>query len=336
VTRYAVVGAGAIGGTLAFALARDGHDVVVVDADVEHVRAIQAHGLIVRAADGTQRAARLPALTPDRIGTLAPLRRVILAVKSQATGPAVEAIAPHLDADGYIACVQNGMNAPRVAERVGSGRTVAAFVNFAADVVGAGVIGEGGPGALVVGEGDGRASSRVEALVADLQAWGPARSSTNVPGYLWSKMGYAAMLVATSLVDDDMADVIDRHRGVMHRLVREVFSVAQSEGIRLEAFDAFDPTGYVPGAHATAAELATDRLTAWLHTLSKKRSGIWRDIAVRHRPTEVPFQYAPILARATQARVEVPALRALLETLRRVEAGDAPMGDGLVEAIARA
>ncbi|GAA1885635.1 2-dehydropantoate 2-reductase N-terminal domain-containing protein [Lapillicoccus jejuensis] len=37
---HAVVGAGAIGGTLAHHLARSGHQVNIVDADAEHVAAI--------------------------------------------------------------------------------------------------------------------------------------------------------------------------------------------------------------------------------------------------------------------------------------------------------
>ena len=46
--QYTVVGAGAIGGTLAYHLARAGHHVTVIDTDAEHVAAIADHGLVVR------------------------------------------------------------------------------------------------------------------------------------------------------------------------------------------------------------------------------------------------------------------------------------------------
>ncbi|GAB2682408.1 ketopantoate reductase family protein [Kribbella swartbergensis] len=329
-TAYTVVGAGAIGGTLAFHLTAAGHEVVVVDADSEHVEAIRHHGLTLRGAGQPDRTARMRAVTPAEIGDLGRLDAVLLAVKSQATAAAVDLIAPSLSGDGCVVSLQNGLNERTIATRVGPERTIGAFVNFAADVLGPGVIGVGGPGALVIGELDGTASARVDALAADLQAWGPARASTNVEGFLWSKMGYGTMLVATSLADAPMADLVDRHRRVMHRAVREVFAVAAAGGVTLEAFDAFDPAGYTGTADQRRADEATDRLVAWLHTLDKKRSGIWRDIVVRRRPTEVPHQYAPVLARAREYGVPVPTLSGVLENIRRLEAGEVAMGEELL------
>jgi 2-dehydropantoate 2-reductase len=42
---YVVVGAGAIGGTIGARLVRDGHDVLLCDADPEHVAAVNERGL---------------------------------------------------------------------------------------------------------------------------------------------------------------------------------------------------------------------------------------------------------------------------------------------------
>jgi 2-dehydropantoate 2-reductase len=331
VTAYTVVGAGAIGGTLAFHLTEAGHEVVVVDADSEHVEAIRNAGLTLRGSGQPDRVARMRAITPAEIGEIGCPDRVLLAVKSQATAAALDMIAPSLGDDGCVVSVQNGLNGRAIAAWVGRERTIAAFVNFAADVLGPGVVGAGGPGALVFGELDGTPSARVDALVADLQAWGPAQASTNVEGFLWSKMGYGTMLVASSLADAPMADLVDRHRRVMHQAVREVFAVAAVGGVTLEAFDAFDPAGYTGAADERRADEATDRLVAWLHTLDKKRSGIWRDIVVRRRPTEVPHQYAPVLERAREYGVPVPTVSGVLESIRRLEAGEVAMGEGLLK-----
>jgi 2-dehydropantoate 2-reductase len=332
-TAYTVVGAGAIGGTLALHLAQAGHEVLVVDADAEHVLAVRSAGLIVRAPHRPDRVARVDAVTPAQLPRRGPLGKVVLAVKSQATAAAADLIAPLLADDGYVVSVQNGLNGHTVAARVGAHRTLVAFVNFAADVIAPGVIGAGGPGALVVGELDGSPSARVDALVADLAAWGPARSSTNVEGYLWSKLGYAAMLVASALADAPMAELVDRHRAVMHRAVRDVFAVAAAEGVVLEPFDAFDPAAYTCGDEARA-DRATDALVAWLHTLDKKRSGIWRDIAVRRRPTEVPAQFGPVLERAGAHGVELAVLPELVAAIARLEAGEVAMGERLLHELA--
>ena len=319
---YVIVGAGAIGGTLGHHLARAGNPVTVVDADPEHVRRIEAGGLVlVRGAErSTARVAR--ALTPDPDEQALRVERVLLAVKAQATGPALEWIAPRLAEDGFVVSLQNGLNEDEIARRIGRHRTVGAFVNLFADVIGPGEIRDGGPGALVVGELDGRDSRRVREVVADLQAWGPARATGNVSGYLWSKLGFGAMLVATALADAPMAELIHRHRPVMHALAAEIYAVAAAEGITPEPFDAFDPLPYA-GDDDAAKERATDALVAWLRTQAKDRSGIWRDIAVRRRPTEVPTHYRPVLAAAARHGIPVPGLERLVAQITELEAGAA-------------
>lgn len=324
-TAYTVVGAGAIGGTLAAHLHRAGHDVRVVDADAGHVAAIRAGGLRVLHPDGSETVAPVQAHLPGDPGAPDAVGPVLLAVKAQATAAALDWIAPRLARDGWVVSLQNGLNEDGIAARIGAGRTVGAFVNLFADVEGPGVIRDGGRGALVVGETDGRSSARVDRLVEDLQVWGPARATTNVTGHLWSKLAFGAMLTATALADAPMARLIDRHRAVMHRLAREILAVAAARDVTPEPFDHWEPGGY--RGSGAEADRATDRLVAWLDTMPKDRSGIWRDIAVRHRPVEVHDHYAPVLAAAGRAGVPVPVLRALLARLADVERGRVPMSE---------
>lgn len=321
-TEYTIVGGGAIGGTLAFHLARAGHEVLVVDADEAHVAAIRSNGLVLRRPDGDERVA-VGVTTPDNAP--AQLHRVLLAVKAQATAGVLPWLEPRLAPDGFVVSLQNGLNERLIASAIGPERTVGAFVNLFADVVEPGVIRDGGQGALVVGEPDGRISDRVERIVADLQTWGPAKATDNVEGYLWAKLGFGAMLTTTALADAPMADLIDRYRPLMHAIAEEVLAVALAGGRRPEPFDQFDPAAYLPGAGGRDA--ATDRLTAWLRTMPKDRSGIWRDIAVRHRPVEVHDHYGPVLAEAAERGIPVPLLTSMLARLRSVETGEAAMSE---------
>lgn len=323
---YAIVGAGAIGGTLAWHLARAGHHVTVVDSDIAHVTAISEKGLVLERAGRRQAQHVAAALTPEQVDV--PVRRVLLAVKAHATEKAAGWVADHLTDDGFVVSLQNGFNEDVIAQRVGSSRTVAAFVDLFADVVAPGIVNDGGAGAIAVGETSGQITARVREVVEDLQAWGPAVASDNVIGYLWSKMGFGAMLTATALADAPMGDLLDRHRPTMHALAEEVFAVAQAERIALEPFDAFVPNAYVAGVGEAERNQATDHLVAWLHTQSKNRSGIWRDIAVRHRATEVPTHYAPVLSSARVHGIDTPVLSALLEQLAQVEANPASMAEG--------
>jgi ketopantoate reductase len=200
------------------------------------------------------------------------------------------------------------------------------------------VIRDGGMGAIAIGEVEGPISEPVRGIVTDLQAWGPAVATDNLLGYLWSKLGFGAMLAATALADDTMANLLDRHRDTAHALVREVFSIASARGITVEPFDAFDAYVYSPPATSKAMSAATDRLVKWLSTQAKDRTGIWRDIVVRHRPTEIPVQYAPVLEAADATDIPVPVLRALLAELAAVEEAPASMSEdrlNRLDAIAR-
>jgi 2-dehydropantoate 2-reductase len=63
-------------------------------------------------------------------------------------------------------------------------------------------------------------------------------------------------------------------------------SVALGWGIALEAFDAYEPYAFVPQASVRVRERSLNRLVAWLATMPKDRSGVFRDSTVRHRPAE--------------------------------------------------
>jgi 2-dehydropantoate 2-reductase len=293
---YVVVGAGAIGGTVAAGLARDGHDVLVCDTDAEHVAAINRDGLTI---DGPveQFTARVPAVAPDDLP--GELHDVLLAVKAHHTGAAMRTIAPRLAADGYVVSLQNGMNEPEIAAAVGEQRVVGAFVNFGADVVGPGRVLRGNRATFKIGELDGTESDRVRRLAADIA---DAEVTTNVSGYLWAKEAYGAMLFATAVSDLSIADALadPAYRPLHLALAREVLDQATAVP---EPFDGFDPNDL---------EGSIDRLVEFNRGSAKTHSGIYRDLAVRHRKTEVD---------AMLGSLEGPLLRRTGELIHAIEDG---------------
>jgi 2-dehydropantoate 2-reductase len=329
---YTVVGAGAIGGTLAAHLDAQGVPVQLVDADAAHVAAIRENGLQIITPSGTL-VSRLPVYglhdAPAQLG------RVLLAVKAQATDSAAAWIAPRLSRAGFVASMQNGLNEATIAAHVGEHRTVIAFVDLFADVLEPGVIKDGGSGAMALGEYAGGTSDRVRQLAHDLRHWGTPTVTDNVAGFLWSKLGFGAMLTATALADADMSELIDRHRPAMNGLAAEIFDVAAAEGISLEGFDAFDPESYVRGADPERNAAATDDLIKWLGTQTKTRSGIWRDIAVRQRRTEVPTQYEPVIEIGKKHGLKLPLVQELVAMIRQLETRSAAMNEEHLTALDR-
>ncbi|GAB2467899.1 2-dehydropantoate 2-reductase [Conyzicola lurida] len=328
---YTVVGGGAIGGMLAAALLDNGVPVQIVDADPAHVAAIRAGGLRVVSAEGT-RTAWVPAFGLDDAPAV--FGPVLLAVKGQATGSAMAFIAPRLAADGFVVSMQNGLNEDEIASVVGAERTVAAFVDLFADVMEPGVVKDGGPGAMSLGEHAGRFdSARVLKLRDDLRLAGHAVVTPNVLGYLWSKLAFGTMSSVTALVDADMYDAVDRHRPTMHGLAAEVIEVADALGIPLEDFDAFIVAAYRRGTDPAVTDATTDGVVAWLASQPKLRSGVWRDVAVRRRKTEVVAHFAPVIAHAADLGIEVPLLHELLRLIAAIENGEIVHDDAHLSAL---
>jgi len=319
--RILIWGTGAIGGTLGAHLVRAGHDVTFVDAADDHVRAINASGLSITGpiAEFTVRA---PAFTPESIR--GEWESIILATKAHHTENATRSVVPHLARSGYVVSAQNGLNELAISEIVGAERTVGSFVNFGADYMEPGVIHYGGRGAVVIGEIDGSITPRVEAI---RDAWlkfdERAIVTPNIWGYLWGKEAYGAMLFATALTNDSIADALGRpdFKDLYVALARESLAVATARGVTPEAFDGFDPRAYLPTAPQGAAERSLDALVVHNRKSAKTHSGIWRDLAVRKRPTEVDAQLGIVVRLGREAGVPTPLTARVVELIHDIEAG---------------
>jgi len=333
-SRFLIWGAGAIGGTLGAYLARAGGDVTMVDTCVEHVDAIGRDGLRITGPIDDF-VVRVPAFTPESIGGT--WRDVVLATKAHHTDVAVRALRPHLTTDGCVVSAQNGLNELTIAEVVGAERTVGAFVNFGADYLEPGVIHYGGHGAVVVGEIHGRITPRATGIRDAWQQF-DARAvvTANIWGYLWGKEAYGAMLFATALTNESIADALamTRYRELYVALAREVLAVAAARGVQPEAFDGFDPSAYLPSAADHAAAASLDALVAHNRKSAKTHSGIWRDLAVRKRRTEVDAQLGIVVTLGSEAGVATPITARLVELIHEIEDGRRPQSIETLDALA--
>jgi 2-dehydropantoate 2-reductase len=321
-----VWGAGAIGGTIGAHLVRAGADVTFVDRDRDHVAAMQAKGLAI---EGPIAAFTVPARAVTAEALEGRFARILLCVKAQDTEAACGALAPHLAEDGYVVSAQNGLNEIAIAAILGEARTIGCFVNFGADYLEPGLIHYAGRGSVVVGEIDGSETERLRALHRLLLGFEERAVLTrNIWGYLWGKLAYGAMLIATALTNASIADCLasERHRRLFVALAREPLAVAAARGVVPEAFDGFDPAAFRPGMSEAAALESLDRLVAFNRRSAKSHSGIWRDLAVRKRRTETEVQLGPVVALGRQHGVATPLLARLIELIRDIEAGRRPQG----------
>jgi 2-dehydropantoate 2-reductase len=299
--RYVVLGCGAIGGTIAAGLARRGHDVLVSDASQDVVDAVNARGIRITGPveNFTARVrAVAPAGLPERLDC--PL---LIAVKAHHTADAAATLAGRLRDGGYAVSLQNGLNSAVLCEALGADRVVEACVNFGADAIEPGVIMRGNLATLMVGELDGSITERVRSLAADIAG---AQVTSNILGYVWAKEAYGAMLAATAVSDLPIADVLEdpAYASLLTALAREVLAQAP---VKPEPLDGLDPADL---------DGSLGRLAAFNRGSAKTHSGIYRDLAVLHRPTEV----AAILGGLDLAGA--PLVARVLELIGAIERGD--------------
>lgn len=267
-----IIGAGAIGGTIGAHMIRAGHDVVFCDVDADHVKAINEFGISIEGPVenfSVKAKAILPADLPDK------LQNVAIAVKSHHTKSAAELLRGRLAPDRYVVTLQNGLTASDISEVVGAEKVIVSFVNFGADYLAPGKIMQGNIGAFRVGELVGNEiTPRVKELVA---AFPYAEATGNILGFLWGKEAYGAMLYAGATSDLSIADHLEepKYRPLMLAIAREVLAQAP---VKVEGFNGFEPDDL---------EASLDRLVTFNRGSAKTHSGIYRDLTVRKRKTEV-------------------------------------------------
>jgi 2-dehydropantoate 2-reductase len=331
-----VWGAGAIGGTVGAYLVRAGHQVVFVDVVADHVAAIRATGLRIT-GPVAEFAVQAPAFLPGEV--TGKFSRAFLCVKAHHTAEACQALLPHLAEDGYVLSLQNGLCERIIADIAGAPRTMGAFVNFGADWHGPGEIMYGNRGAVVLGEISGRMTDRLAALHQAMLDFDDAAITTNnIFGYLWGKLAYGSMLFAQALTNDSIADALGdpRHFDLWRRMGAEVMAVAKAEGIHPMGFNGFDPLAFMPGAPEAPARASVEKMVAFNRTSTKTHSGVWRDLAVRRRRTEVDVQIAPIAEIGATHGIATPLTHRLVQMIHEVEAGTRVQSDANLAELAQA
>ena len=318
-----IVGAGAIGGVTGASLTRAGHDVLLVDQAADHVAAMNERGLEIVTTAGAW-SVPVRAVTPDAMPPTLDL--VLLAVKAQHTELALDRIQPRLARRGTVVSLQNGLNESVISARVGAERTVGCLVNWAADWTGPGRILHGGHGAFVLGELDGRLTPRVRELAGLLSAFVETPVTDNIWGYKWGKLIYGALLFGTAIVDAHVYEVVegsDDVQRVLVGIVGEGLAVADKAEVRVEPFDEFDPAWYraALGGNAAARHRAMSAIAAHYRAHTKTKTGIWRDLAVRKRKTEVDGQLGVLARKGESLGVAMPLTRGLAGIIGDLEEG---------------
>jgi 2-dehydropantoate 2-reductase len=313
--RIGVIGAGAIGGTIAALLDRAGHDVAVT-ARGEGLEAIRLHGLRLDGAWGEH----LAHVTASERLEAAP-ELAFVCTKAQDAASALYDNAEHLRGITVV-IVQNGLDAIEGAERIlPESELVGGLALYAAQYVEPGHVTVTAAGGTYLGRGRGEptdASRRAAALLGRAM---PASAIGDFEGAQWSKLVINMVNAMPALTGLSVQETIrDARLGrVVTASMRETVRTGFASGVRYASVQGLSQ----PLLRVFAA------LPLWaartLPALMARRMGAVPNLGStlqsrrRGRATEIDYLNGAVVRAAAAVGVAAPVNAAIVEAMRRLE-----------------
>ena len=135
--------------------------------------------------------------------------------------------------------------------------------------------------------------------------WG-AGAMGGTLGACWARAGTEVLLI----------DVVRDHVAACRTAGLEI-----ERGVTPVGFDGFDPAAFRSSSSNVEALKSVAGLADFNRGTAKTHSGVWRDLAVRKRRTEIDQQIGIIATLAANVGVETPTIDRLVELVHDVEAG---------------
>lgn len=267
--KVAILGAGSLGTISGALITKNGGDVVLIDANKEHVEALNKNGATI--AGKMDLTVPVKAITPDAMSGTYDL--VLYLVKQTYNESALKALVPHLHKDSIVCTLQNGVPEDAVAAYVGREKVMGCAVGWGATWLRPGVselTSESDKMTLDLGELDGTIKDRTQAVAAVLEKICPTEITTNLPGIRWSKLLINATLSGMSAsLGCTFGDVLDNEKALacVALIGNETVAVTRKLGVALEKIQGADLNIL---AFQTQAEMAA-------------RAGIYKMVFGPHR-----------------------------------------------------
>lgn len=196
--RTALMGVGSLGTIIAGLVAKNGGDMLLIDANKAHVDALNEKGVKVvgkMALDGIP----VTAITPDQMEGIYDI--VILLAKQTFNEVALKQLLPHLGPDSVVCTLQNGIPEESVGEFIGKDRVVGGIVGWGATWIAPGVselTSDVSAMRFEIGEVDGKITNRLKEISDILNMAGTCVMVDNLMGLRWSKVIQNATLSGMS------------------------------------------------------------------------------------------------------------------------------------------
>jgi 2-dehydropantoate 2-reductase len=317
--RIAVIGAGAVGGTLAALLDRAGHDVEVT-ARGDNLSAIKEHGLRLDGGWGEHVAHIEAHETLAWIGAPEP-DFAILATKAQDAASALRANHEVLGTVPLLVA-QNGLGGLEVARSVlPESPLLGGLALFAASYLEPGRVTVTAALPLIVGAGPGASPDLLDRMASVLGGALPIEVTADIVGAQWTKLLINHVNALPAITGLSVQEVIANPglRKVMTASMRETVRVARQLGIKF---------GKVQGVHGRvlgAIGSAPLAFGAWFpKTLGARMGSVPNPGSTlqsinRGQLTEIDFLNGAVVSAAKKGGVAAPLNQQIVELVHEVE-----------------
>lgn len=242
--RVALVGVGSLGTITGSLMTKNGVDVTLVDANKEHVDALNKSGATIT---GKMDIKNIPvkACLPEDMEGIYDI--VFLLTKQTVNHIVLPQIAEHMDKDSVICTLQNGAPEELVASYIGKERTIGGVTGWGATFKGPGVSElTSDPYRMVfeIGELDGSITPRIQKVADVLGKACECHVITNLMGVRWTKLITNATMSGLSaslgipyggIINNDKALTVAAYQA------NELIRIANARNLKLEVlFEGFD------------------------------------------------------------------------------------------------
>jgi 2-dehydropantoate 2-reductase len=324
----AILGVGAIGGTIGGPLTQAGYDVTLIDQWPENVQVMKTSGLTISGTHGDH----LVRVNAIHIHELCTIQKtfdwVFICVKSYDTAWATTLMLPYLKSHGAFVSAQNSINDNTIAELAGFNKILACILTLGGGMYEPGkVIRTNDPEslAITVGELHGQSSPRLLELESLMSHIGLSKTTNNTWGERWSKLVVNCMVNPMAGITGLSSAEIRRNpatRRILIRIAAEAIKVGMNHGFEVANINGIPAASYLEAANSMGA--AMEKVETEMALRSSERGeglpSMLQDL-MKVRKTEIDYLNGYVVEKGAQIGMSTPLNHAIVDLLTSVEKG---------------
>ena len=317
-----IIGAGAVGGTIATILKNKSFDPHVVVKYPEQKFRAKGRGFELKGHHGLINEKITAFLPSDLVDEKYDI--IMIATKANDLINSANIALPHLNEDSMVVSLQNGICEDDLGKIVGRKRTVGCVTGWGATMHEYGKFEMTSGGEFVIGNIEGNDQERLRELKSILEHIAPVHISQNIYGALYSKLIINSCIssmgcVSGLLLGDMLTSGVSRD--IFINIIQEAMVVAEAKGIKVEPYAGkIDFYNFLKKT-GLPARIKRQLIIRIIGMKYRRLKSSMLQSAERGRPTEIDWLNGYISAQAKKFKISVPVNNQVIEMIKEIEAG---------------